>query len=48
MVCVFVHVCVERKRRRSGSLIYFQALAHMAVGAGVSKPAGQAGDSGKS
>ena len=32
----------------SGSLIYFQALAHMAVGAGVSKPAGQAGDSGKS
>ena len=38
----------REKEGESESLIYFKALAHMVVGAGVSKPVGQAGDSGKS
>ena len=47
-VCVCVCVCVEREREKEGvRMIYFKKLAHVIVGTGVSKSAGQAGDSGK-
>lgn len=46
-MCLCVYVWREREGG-SESLIYFKALAQTVVGAGVSKPVGQAGDPGKS